>query len=27
MPHPELAPPTRAWINRKYEIAQAEGRV
>lgn len=27
LPHPELAEPTRAWINRKYETAQAEGRV
>ena len=27
LPHPELAAPVREWINRKYEIAQAEGRV
>jgi Fe-S cluster assembly protein SufD len=27
LPHPELAVPVRDWINRKYEIAQAEGRV
>jgi len=27
LPHPELAASTREWINRKYEIAQAEGRV
>ncbi len=27
LPHPELATPVREWINRKYETAQAEGRV
>ncbi len=27
LPHPELATPVRSWINRKYETAQAEGRV
>ena len=27
MPNPELATPVREWINRKYETAQAEGRV
>jgi len=27
LPHPELAALTRAWINHKYEAAQAEGRV
>ncbi len=27
LPQPELATPVREWINRKYETAQAEGRV
>ncbi len=27
LPHPEVATPVRSWINRKYETAQAEGRV
>jgi len=27
LPNPELAAPVSAWINRKYETAQAEGRV
>jgi Fe-S cluster assembly scaffold protein SufB len=27
LPHPELAAPVREWTNRKYETAQAEGRV
>ncbi|MEA3502422.1 MAG: Fe-S cluster assembly protein SufD [Actinomycetota bacterium] len=27
LPHPELATSVRSWINRKYETAQAEGRV
>ena len=27
LPHPELATAVREWINRKYETAQAEGRV
>ena len=27
LPNPELAAPVSAWINRKYETAQDEGRV
>jgi Fe-S cluster assembly protein SufD len=27
LPHPELTEPVGAWINRKYETAQEEGRV